>query len=131
VMNAPCCFRALARLWLALSLAAQVHAADSLPSVYLSEFMADNQHGLADGDGDRSGRIELHNGGVSTVNLAGWFLTDTASNLTKWRFPGVVLLPDKYIVVFASAKNRTNDLAHLHTNFRLDKRGNYLALVNP
>src|SRR5438093_1153227 len=41
------------------------------------------------------------------------------------------LLPDKYMVVFASGKNRTNDLTHLHTNFRLDKAGGYLALVGP
>jgi len=34
------------------------------------------------------------------------------------------------MVVLASAKNRTNDLAHLHTNFRLNKRGGYLALVS-
>ena len=73
----------------------------------------------------------MHNGGGATVNLAGWFLTDTPTNLTKWRFPGVSLLPDKYLVVFASAKDRTQNLAHLHTNFRIDKQGSYLALVNP
>ncbi len=121
----------LMSLMLALGLLASARAADVFNSAYLSEFLADNQHGLLDDDGERSGWIELHNGGAASVNLAGWFLTDNSTNLTKWRFPGVVLLPDKYLVVFASAKNRTKDLAHLHANFRLAQPGNYLALVNP
>jgi hypothetical protein len=35
----------------------------------------------------------------------------------------VALLPGQDLVVLASAKGRTNDLAHLHTNFRLDPKG--------
>ena len=121
----------LMSLMFALGLLASAQAADVFNSAYLSEFLADNQHGLQDDDGDRSGWIELHNGGGAPVNLAGWFLTDTPTNLAKWRFPGVVLLPDKYLIVFASAKDRTKDLAHLHANFRLAKHVSYLALVNP
>jgi len=120
----------LVGLCLAFSLMTGARAADTFNSVYVTEFLADNQRGLQDDDGERSGWIELYNGGNAPVNLAGWFLTDNPTNLTKWRFPGIVLLPDKYFVVFASAKNRTDDLAHLHTNFRLEKNGNYLALVN-
>jgi hypothetical protein len=120
----------LTGLGLALAMAAPMRAADSFSSVYLSEFLADNRRGLKDDDGDRSPWIELRNGGGRTVNLAGWFLTDTPTNLTKWRLPGVALLPGKELVVFASGKGRSNDLAHLHTNFRLDPKGNYLALVN-
>ena len=130
-MDAARCHRRLAGLWLAFSLIFSVHAADTPDSVYISEFMVESQRGLKDDDGARSGWIELHNGGTARVNLSGWFLTDNPTNLTKWRFPAVVLLPDKLMVVFASAKDRTNDLAHLHTNFRLNKAGGYLALVSP
>lgn len=108
-----------------------VQGADTFSSAYISEFMADNRQGLKDDRGERSGWIEIHNASTAAIHLNGWFLTDTATNLTKWRFPGVVLLPDKYMVVFASGKNRTNDLAHLHTSFVLNKDGGYLALVNP
>jgi hypothetical protein len=117
-------------LWLMMFVPASPRAAETFQSVYLSEFLADNQRGLKDESGQRSPWIELHNGGGRTVNLAGWFLTDTPTNLTKWRFPGVALLPGKELMVFASGKDATNDLAHLHTNFRLDPKGNYLALVN-
>ena len=130
-MNISRCFSALVLLWLAAISPAPAWAADRFDTVYLSEFLADNQRGLLDEDGDHSGWIELHNGGVTPVNLAGWFLTDVSTNLTKWRFPGVVLLPDKYLVVFASAKDRGKDLVHLHANFRIDPKGSYLALVNP
>src|SRR5436305_10159985 len=116
---------------LLLASALPLLAADTFSSAYISEFMADNQHGLKDEDGNPSPWIELHNGGSTLINLNGWFLTDTVTNLTKWRFPGVVLLPDKYMFVFASGKNRTNDVAHLHTNFRLKNEGDYLALASP
>jgi hypothetical protein len=129
-MNVARFLVSLMGLAFAVLMAAPMPAADAFNSVYLSEFLADNQHGLKDDDGDYSPWIELHNGGAGTVNLAGWFLTDSPTNLTKWRFPGVALLPRKELVVFASAKNRTSDLAHLHANFRLDPQGNYLALVN-
>ena len=129
-MNFSHGLRNLAGLLLAFGLAGSVQAGDRFDSAYLSEFLADNQHGLQDDDGDRSGWIEIYNGGAATVRLDGWCLTDNSTNLTKWRFPHVSLLPDKYMVVFASAKDRTNALAHLHTNFRLNPRGNYLALVD-
>jgi hypothetical protein len=129
-MNVSRCLGCLAGLALAWGLRGLAQAADRFDSVYLSEFLADNQRGLPDDYGERSGWIEIHNGGNSAVNLEGWSLTDTATNLTKWRFPRVALLPDKYLVVFASGKDRTTNLTHLHTNFRLDPRGNYLALVN-
>ena len=124
----------LAALWMtvffALAVVARSQAAGGFNSAYLSEFMADDPRGLRDEDGDHSGWIEIYNGGRGTVNLNGWFLTDTKNSLAQWRFPGVALLPDHCLVVFASAKNRTNVVGQLHTNFRLSQQGNYLALVN-
>ena len=116
-------------LWLALCVVVRAAAADTFGSAYLAEILAVNQRGLQDEDGEHHGWIEIHNGGNATVNLAGWFLTDSATNLTKWAFPNVTLLADKQMVVFTSAKNRANNLAPLHTSFRL-KAGGYLALVN-
>jgi len=116
--------------WLVLSLAARVQAADTFSSIYITELLAENKGGLADEDGERHGWIEIHNGGKATVNLVGWFLTDTRSNLTKWAFPNVALLADKPMVVFASGKNRASLFAPLHTSFSLAKEGGYLALVN-
>jgi hypothetical protein len=100
------------------------------PRILITEFMAENDKTLNDEDGDASDWIEIYNAEEIAINLNGWFLTDATNNLAKWRFPDVSLLPNTYLVVFASEKNRTNPVARLHTNFKLDKGGEYLALVD-
>ena len=42
----------------------------------ISEFLASNDEGLLDEDGDHSDWVEVQNVGQDTVSLAGWFLTD-------------------------------------------------------
>lgn len=100
-------------------------------NVRLTEFMAGNNRTIRDNDGDYSDWLEIYNGGTGSVNLGGWYLTDEASNLSKWRFPAGVTLPsDAYLLVWASDKNRTNPAAPLHTNFKLGKSANgFLGLV--
>lgn len=97
----------------------------------ISEFQADNQSGIRDDDGQRSDWIEIRNTGSVPISLAGWFLTDSKANLTKWRFPAVNIPVNKYLLVWASEKDRTAVDRPLHTNFKLDKDGEYLALVDP
>ncbi|MBN2473869.1 MAG: lamin tail domain-containing protein [Pirellulales bacterium] len=94
----------------------------------ISEFMAINEGGLVDEDGDFSDWIEIHNPDASALDLEGWYLTDDANDLAKWRFPAVSIDAGDYLVVFASNKNRP-DPAELHTNFELNGDGEYLALV--
>ncbi|MHC1764315.1 MAG: lamin tail domain-containing protein [Verrucomicrobiia bacterium] len=100
------------------------------PGLLISEFMADNNDTLNDEDGDSSDWIEIFNAGSTTATLSGYSLT-AHSNLVQWRFPNVSLLPNTYLLVFASEKNRTNPLARLHTDFKLAREGGYLALVDP
>jgi hypothetical protein len=95
----------------------------------ISEFMAANTTTLADEDGAFSDWIEVFNPDPVAVNLNGWYLTDSATNKTKWQFPAVTLSPGGYLVVFASDKNRRDPAGRLHTNFALDADGEYLALV--
>lgn len=97
--------------------------------VRITEFMAANGDGIRDEDGENSDWIELFNSGADAVNLQGWSLTDDASKPAKWKFPAVTLLPQNYLLVWASAKNRTNQAAPLHTNFKLEKSGEYLGLI--
>ncbi len=97
----------------------------------ISEFMAVNSATLADGDGAYSDWIEVHNPEGLPIDLTGWYLTDSATNLTKWQFPATVLPAGGYLIVFASNKNRSVAGAELHTNFALSAGGEYLALVRP
>ncbi|MBM3821912.1 MAG: hypothetical protein FJ404_03310 [Verrucomicrobia bacterium] len=76
--------------------------------------------------------FELLNGSESSVDLTGWFVTDSRSNLTRWKIPSLVMSPYSYQVVFASGRNRslaTNRF--LHASFELSPQGGFLALVRP
>jgi len=99
--------------------------------VRITEFAAVNDGPFTDEDGDFSDWIEIHNAGTNVVNLLDWSLTDNAADLTRWQFPATNLAPNAYLVVFASNKNRRTAGAPLHTNFRLDGDGEFLALVRP
>jgi hypothetical protein len=101
----------------------------------ITEFMASNRLTLLDGDGESSDWIEIHNPTGTPIRLNGWYLTDDDRNLTVWRFPdGILLGPGGYIVVFASGQDDANypyldPNGYYHTNFKLGKGGEYLALV--
>jgi hypothetical protein len=99
--------------------------------ITISEFMAANDTILADEDGDFSDWIELHNTTAAPVDLNGWYLTDNDDNLTKWQIPNVSLDADAYLLLFADNKDRRDPAKTLHTNFRLDADGEFLALVQP
>jgi hypothetical protein len=119
------------------------------PHLVISEFMASNASSLPlgdgellDGNGESSDWIEIYNPSGTDVNLAGWYLTDSASNLMKWEFPnGLEIKPGEFLIIFASDKTHEkyplnypylDDDGYYHTNFELDKdTGEYLALVAP
>jgi len=97
----------------------------------ITEFLASNSAGLTDEDGELSDWIEVQNTDFSPLSLAGFALTDSRSEPTQWRFPEVTLGAGEYLVVFASGKDRNDDVGPLHTNFRLSDEGEYLGLVAP
>jgi hypothetical protein len=99
------------------------------PTLLITEFLSENNRGLVDEDGDEVDWIEIYNASSNAVNLANWSLTDTPGNLTKWRFPATNILANRYMVIFASEKDRRRAGEPLHTNFKLDKEGEFLALV--
>jgi len=96
----------------------------------ITEFQADNSSTLSDEDGDSSDWIEIFNPDGSDYDLSGCYLTDDPANLTKWQFPSVTNLEaSRFLVVFASDKDRTTAGSELHTNFKISAGGEYLALV--
>ncbi len=85
---------------------------------------------LLDKDGEASDWIELLNTGTETVSLEGWSLTDSDSTPAKWVFPAVSLNPGAFLVIFASGKDLNDPTSNLHTIFKLEKEGEYLALYD-
>ena len=85
--------------------------------IYITEVMAQNRGTLADSDGDLSDWIEIANLGETSVDLAGWYLSDDPDVPDEWKIPPLTLAPGEYAVIFASGKNRTE--GELHTSFSL------------
>ena len=102
----------------------QVLAANAL----ITEFMASNGSSLVDGDGKDSDWIEIYNPTSQAINLAGWHLTDEATNLDKWTFPAIpqsVLDPGEFLIVFASGQlveTYVDPAGYMHTDFSLERR---------
>ena len=99
--------------------------AGSLPSSaapIISEILADNESGLRDQDGDWEDWLELYNPDSDPVDLGGYFLTDSPEN---------VLQSGQFLLIFASGKDRAVTGQQLHTSFKLENNGEYLALVAP
>lgn len=57
----------------------------------ISEFLTSNNDGLTDEEGMNSDWIELFNPSPVVASLAGYYLTDDATDLRKWAFPDVTL----------------------------------------
>ncbi len=120
--------------WLCFALVSVLHLATlslGATTPVITEFMAASSGPLRDEDGDASDWIEIYNAGPGDVDLAAWSLTDDADVLARWQFPATNLAAGRFLIVFASGKNRSVAGAPLHTNFQLDSDGEYLALVAP
>ena len=59
-----------------------------------------------DEDGDTPDWIEIHNFGSQTISLNNWTLSDDILDLDKWTFPNISLLPEQYLLLWASSKDR-------------------------
>lgn len=96
----------------------------------LTEFLAENDGGLRDEDGETSDWVELHNPNPVSLRMAGYALTDDPTRQRRWVLPDVRIPPRGFLVVFASGKNRRGPGGPLHTDFRLSAEGEYLALLD-
>ncbi len=119
-------------------LASQPSIAVDLPGLIISEFMANNSDSFTDGNDENSDWIEIYNPTSEAVKINSWYLTDDLTDLRKWNFPSADIIdltiqPGAYLVLIASGKgdedNYIDDLAYIHTNFKLDSSGEDIALV--
>jgi hypothetical protein len=101
----------------------------SSQQLVINEFMSSNSSTLQDSDGDFSDWIEFYNAGEVALDLEGYMISDDTLVPEKWIFPSINMMPGKFLVIFASDKNRY-DTAELHTNFKIKSGGEYLLLSN-
>ncbi len=120
---------------------ATMNTSAAVTTIRINEFLADNANnpsgttGYVDEDGSFSPWIELFNSGTSSVNLAGWSLSDSSSQPEGWVFPSgsqSVIAAGGYLVIWADSKNVTNPAPGnmMHTNFTLSQKGSYLGIFS-
>ena len=101
------------------------------PQLRVNEFLAGNTTGLTDEALVPQDWIEIRNDLAISVDIAGWYLSDDASKLTKWQFPTRVIGPNGFLVVFADGRGTVGGSSQLHTNFSLSGKGEHVILVKP
>src|SRR5512133_2093549 len=97
----------------------------------ITEFSAAGHQGVRDEDGDTPDWVEIQNVSAEPVNLAGWVLAEPSHRSRSWTFPETNLPPGKFLVLFASGKDRRQPGKPLHGNFKLPAKGGSLLLSGP
>lgn len=102
---------------------------DPLATVYhisINEFVADNENGATDENGELGDWIELYNYGIESVDLSGWSISDKDDEPDQWQFPaGTIIEPDSYLIVWADDETEQGPL---HANFKLSDEGEHIVL---
>ena len=78
--------------------------------VVINEVQAANHETLTGTDGSAHDWIELKNLGASSVNLAGWSLSDDLGDPTQWTFSDQSIAAGGYLLVHASGLDRGQGL---------------------
>ncbi len=101
-------------------------------NVLVNEWMANNKSTVANPlDGQFDDWFELYNAGGTTVDLSGYFLSDTLANPAKWTIPQGTTIPANGFLIVWADNNGTTNTAHLHTNFKLNDLGEAIGLYAP
>jgi hypothetical protein len=98
-------------------------------NVVINELMAVNSTIVADQNGEYDDWIEMYNKSSLSMNLSGYYITDSKSDLAKWEIPAGTTIPaNGYLIIWA---DRDTTQVGLHSNFKLSSQGEKLLFVNP
>jgi hypothetical protein len=105
-------------------------------SIFINEWMAVNNGSLTDPtDGDWDDWFELYNPNAVAVNLSGYLLADSLTNVAaRWSIPSGVIIPaGGFLLVWADGEPGQFQTGsnELHANFRLSQDGESIALFTP
>jgi len=96
--------------------------------IIINELLAKNNSTNTDDSGEYDDWVELYNPTSQDIFLSGMYLTDSPKNLTKWQFPfgGVAIAANGFLLVWCDIDT---DQMGIHSNFKLDGDGEFIALV--
>ena len=95
----------------------------------INEIMAGNSNSVADQNGEYDDWVELYNGNNFSLNLNGYYLSDSENDLTKWSFPNVTIGANDYLVIWCDTAGTTQ--SGLHTTYRLSADQEEVYLTSP
>mgnify|MGYP000353664977 CR=1 FL=1 len=99
--------------------------------VLINEYSCSNITGINDAYGEKEDWIELYNTTGTAINLTGWYLSDKATNLTKWQIPSGSIAANGFKMAFCTKRNLVNGNEY-HPNFNLSQtEGDWIILLNP
>ena len=93
--------------------------------IVINELMASNVDVVADIDGSYDDWIELLNTTENELSLGGLYVSDDATNLSKWALPNQELPAGSYFIIWADLEDAQGSN---HANFKLSSAGEYLFL---
>jgi hypothetical protein len=100
------------------------------PHAWLNEVQADNITALTDNFSEHDPWVEIYNAGTNTLSLAGFYLSDNYTNLTRWAFPtNASIAAGAFAVVWCDAQTNQTTTTVLHANFRLSSGSGRVALT--
>lgn len=103
--------------------------------ILINEYSCANATSAGDPDffGGMEDWVELYNPTGSAVNLNGYYLSDKASNPTKFQIPGsITIAAGGYRMVYASGRATIAGGTEIHTNFKLTQtKLEKIILSNP
>lgn len=89
--------------------------------IVINEYSCANSSaaGLSDAFGEREDWVELYNTTGAAIDLNGYYLSDKASNPTKFQIPSSIMIPaGGYVMVFGSGRAIVAGGNQIHTNFK-------------
>ncbi len=99
------------------------------PPLWLNEAQANNLTGPVDNFSQRDPWLEIANTATTNVNLSGYYLTDTYTNLTKWPFPGSVTASNGFTLVWCDNTPGQSTPTAIHAGLTLPSGSGSVALT--
>lgn len=97
--------------------------------VTINEFSAANFSDVTDNHSNYEDWIELYNQGGTSVDLAGYYLSDRISSPTKWQIPAGITIPAGGFLRFWCSGRDAIEGASYHTNFKITQTNDPEAVV--
>lgn len=103
----------------------------SQSDIIINEVLSSNSSSAQAFDGRYYDWVELYNPTSKTISLDGYYLYDDIDESEKSSLDGLEIQPGKYLIIYCSGLNITDEKGYRHTNFKLSAtKGDTLYLSN-